>query len=97
MDRQKYREQLTLYLRIRAVRGPIHLTCRLNIKLQLLRQCGTSERRDKEINGMESTARRETQMNIVNCSLTKEQSRHNEETVGFTTNGAETIRHQSKI
>ena len=26
-------EELTLYLRIRAVRGPIHLTCKLNIKL----------------------------------------------------------------
>ena len=35
-------------------------------------------------------------MNIVNCSLTKEQSQYNEEKIGFTTNGAETIRHHAE-
>ena len=45
---------------------------------------------------MEQTAHRETQMNIVNCSLTKEQSQYNEEKIGFTTNGAETIRHHEQ-
>ena len=35
-------------------------------------------------------------MNIVNCSLTKEQSQYNEEKIGFTTNGAETIRHHEQ-
>ena len=46
--------------------------------------------RDKEINGTEQGAQKQTDINIANWSLTKEQRQYDGEKTVFSTNGATT-------